>query len=84
MSELAEWRFPHGGWLQIYQLPERAGTGSATLAVSDLNAVVAHAKNLGIDTSQTRSNAMVKTLMIVDLDGNHLAFAEAKDPNIAQ
>lgn len=32
MPEVAEWKFPRGGWLQVYQLPERAGHGSCTLA----------------------------------------------------
>jgi hypothetical protein len=34
MPEVAEWKFDRGGWLQVYQLPERAGSGSCTLAVS--------------------------------------------------
>jgi hypothetical protein len=25
MPEVAEWKFERGGWLQVYQLPERAG-----------------------------------------------------------
>lgn len=40
MPDLAEWRFPRGGWLQVYQLPERAGHGSFTLAVSDFAAEI--------------------------------------------
>ena len=36
MPEVAEWKFARGGWLQVYQLPERAGSGSCTLAVSDI------------------------------------------------
>ena len=37
MPEVAEWKFPRGGWLQVYQLPERAGAGSCTLAVAALD-----------------------------------------------
>ena len=37
MPEVAEWKFPRGGWLQVYQLPERAGHGSCTLAVSSID-----------------------------------------------
>ena len=37
MPEVAEWKFERGGWLQVYQLPERAGGGSCTLAVSDIH-----------------------------------------------
>jgi hypothetical protein len=84
MPEVAEWRFPRGGWLQVYQLPERAGGGSCTLAVRDLDEVVARVGALGIDTSQRTSNERVKTLMIADPDGNHIAFAEALDRTMAR
>jgi hypothetical protein len=40
MPEVAEWKFKRGGWLQVYQLPERAGQGSFTLAVSNIDEVV--------------------------------------------
>jgi hypothetical protein len=79
MPEVAEWKFPGGGWLQIYQLPERAGNGSCTLAVGNLDTVIAHVSKLGIDTGEQPSGAKVKTLMIVDPDGNHIAFAQALD-----
>lgn len=84
MPEVAEWRFSRGGWLQVYQLPERAGSGSFTLAVSDIEEIVAHAQTLGIDTTQRSSGAKVKTLMIVDPDGNHVAFAETMDRSMAR
>jgi predicted enzyme related to lactoylglutathione lyase len=84
MPEVAEWTFARGGWLQVYQLPERAGHGSFTLAVTDLDQVVARVQSLGIDTSQRSSGAMVKTLMIVDLDGNHIAMAETIDQGMAR
>lgn len=84
MPELAEWKFGGGGWLQVYQLAERAGSGSFTLAVSDIEEIVAHAKKLGIDAGQRTSSAKVKTLMIADLDGNHIAFAETIDKGIAR
>jgi predicted enzyme related to lactoylglutathione lyase len=84
MPEVAEWKFGRGGWLQVYQLPERAGGGSCTLAVSKIDEIVAHLQSLGIDTSQRSSGVKVKTVMIVDPDGNHLAFAEAIDHGMAR
>jgi predicted enzyme related to lactoylglutathione lyase len=84
MAEVAEWKFERGGWLQVYQLSERAGGGSCTLAVTDIDQVIAHLKRLGIDTSGRTSGAKVKTVMIVDPDGNHLAFAEAIDQGLAR
>lgn len=84
MPELAEWEFPRGGWLQVYQLPERAGQGSVTLAVSDLAAEIEKLDAMGVDTSQRSSDKKVKTVMVTDPDGNHIAFAEASDPTLAQ
>ena len=83
MPEVAEWKFLHGGWLQIYQHPERAGNGSCTLAVSNLEEVIAHLESLGVDTSQRTSGEKVKTVMITDPDGNHLAFAQTIDRTMA-
>ena len=84
MPEVAEWKFERGGWLQVYQLPERAGVGSFTLAVSNIDEHVAQLTNLGIDTSQRSSRNKVKTLMIADPDGNHIAFAETIDTTMAR
>lgn len=55
MPEVMEWKFERGGWLQIYQLPERAGHGSCTLAVTDLESVIGRLQSLGIDTSERTS-----------------------------
>jgi hypothetical protein len=84
MPELAEWKFAHGGWLQVYQLPERAGSGSCTLSVSSIEKMVAHLASLGIDTSHRDVGEKVATLMITDPDGNHIAFSQAYDRHIAR
>ena len=82
--ELAEWKFERGGWLQLYQSPERAGTGSVTLAVSNLDEQAADLDRCGIDAGKRATSDMVKTLMIADPDGNHIAFAEAIDPRMVR
>jgi predicted enzyme related to lactoylglutathione lyase len=84
MPEVREWKFERGGWLQVYALPERAGGGSCTLAVDDIDEMIAHARKLGIDTSKRTANTQVKTLMVVDPDGNHIAFAQALDDRMAR
>ena len=84
MAEVAEWKFARGGWLQVYELPERAGAGSCTLAVDDIEALVAHLQSLGIDASEGSFGSQVRTVMITDPDGNHLAFAQAIDPKMAR
>ena len=83
MPELVEWKFPRGGWLQVYQLPERAGQGSFTLAVSDLAAEIKRLDAMGLDTRRRSGDNKVKTVMVTDPDGNHIAFAEAIDPTLA-
>ena len=84
MPEVAEWKFERGGWLQVYQAPERAGSGSFTLIVSNLEEEVARLTELNINTSDRTSTEKVKTLMITDPDGNHVAFAEPSDPSLAR
>ena len=80
MPEVAEWRFGRGGCLQVYELPERAGSGSFTLAVARIDQEIDKLRKLGVDTSQQASGKQMKTVMITDPDGNHIAFAEAADP----
>lgn len=84
MEGVAEWRFPRGGWLQVYALPERSGRGSVTLAVSDIEEVAARVASLDIDPPERTSTEAVDTLMIRDPDGNSIAFAEAHDPSMAR
>lgn len=84
MTELAEWTFKRGGVLQVYQLPERAGSGSFTLAVTDIDEQIAHLKKLGINTGDVMGGDRAKVIMITDPDGNHIAFAEAMDQSLAR
>jgi hypothetical protein len=83
MPELAEWKFPNGGALQVYVLPERAGGCSCTLAISSLEEESTRLQGLGVDTGQRIDGPGVKVIMIKDPDGNSLAFAEATADNLA-
>ena len=85
MSEVQEWKFGRGGWLQVYQLPERAGTGSFTLAVTDVDEEVRRLHALGIDTpAPVSAGTKAKVMMTTDPDGNHIAFAQAIDTSMAR
>ena len=79
MPELAEWKFEMGGWLQVYALPERAGSCSCTLVVSDIDSEAARLGKLGVATGAQASGAPVKVFMVKDVDCNSIAFAQAPD-----
>jgi len=84
MAEVAEWKFPRGGWLQVYRNPERAGRGSVTLAVSSLDAQMSTLRQCGIDPGEPMKSDKTKVVMIKDLEGNSIAFAEAMDAGMAR
>jgi hypothetical protein len=84
MPEVAEWKFERGGWLQVYQLPERAGRGSVTLAVSSLEQQISDLTKCSIDAGEPMHSAKANVVMIKDPDGNSIAFAEAIDASMAQ
>ena len=78
-----KWRFPGGGWLQVYESKQRAGAGSVTLAVENLEEQMSELAKLGIDPGLPLVGKVVKVVMIKDPDGNSLAFAQATDPRMA-
>lgn len=84
MDGLAEWRFDGGGALQLYELAERAGEGSVTLSVTDIDDTRAVLDRIGVSDVDDVSEPRVDTLMITDPDGNHIAFAHPNDPTLAR
>ena len=83
MQEVAEWHFQRGGGLQVYQLPERAGACSATLAADDIEKEISKLKRLNITAQVLPANPRVKVVMIKDPDGNSIAIAEVIDSSLA-
>jgi catechol 2,3-dioxygenase-like lactoylglutathione lyase family enzyme len=73
---LAEWTFPSGGRLQVYASPERAGSCSCTLAISDIDVEAARLEKLGVATGD-QMGQQVKVFMVKDPDGNSIAFAQS-------
>jgi len=80
MDEVAEWKFPAGGWLQVCAGPERAGGCSCTLIVSDIEEEGEKLKSLGVEGRRLDSDQGIKTIMIKDPDGNSIAFAQGPTP----
>ncbi|HEY7133851.1 MAG TPA: VOC family protein [Acidimicrobiia bacterium] len=75
MSEVVEWYFPEGGALQVYAGPERAGQGSFTVAVTDIDDQAAALEAAGVRSPEPSRGPQFETIMIKDPDGNSIAFA---------
>lgn len=76
MSEVAEWKFPTGGWVQVFTDSDRAGASLVTLIVSDLAEVLETLDLQGIKPVARRSGDFAKTAIFRDPDGNQLVFSQ--------
>jgi catechol 2,3-dioxygenase-like lactoylglutathione lyase family enzyme len=83
MPEVAEWHLESGGGLQVYSGPDRAGQGSCTLVVDDIDETAVRLRSTGTapDAEPVHHDA-VDTIMIKDPDGNSIAFATPKDASL--
>lgn len=77
MEGLAEWHLPGGGGVQVYLLPERAGHGSCTLLVADLDEESRRLQEAGIDPGQRISGTTALVIMIKDPAGNSIALSQS-------
>ena len=85
MAEVVEWQFERGGGLQVYELPARAGHGSCTLIVSDIDELARRLHDTGLaPDAEPARNDRVDTVMVTDPDGNSIAFAMPKDRSLAR
>ncbi len=78
MDQVAEWKFPRGGLLQVFQDVSRAGSSSVTLAVNDIEDEVDQLDRQGTQISQKSVSTSVRTATVQDPDGNQIVFAEAR------
>ena len=84
MAEVIEWQLERGGGLQIYELPERAGQGSCTLIVHDIDEIAQQLRSTELAANpEPARNDLVDTIMIKDPDGNSIVFAMPKDAMLA-
>ena len=79
MDGLAEWEFPSGGWIQVFQDRARAGSSSVTLADDDVGSRIADLLSKGIPIESKSEGPAVSLATITDLDGNRIVFAEGRD-----
>ena len=84
MPTVAEWQFAGGGSLQIYVGPERAGGGSCTFTISNIEKTIDDLKQLGIDPGKLIDGGKAKVVMVKDPDGNSIAFAQAMEAGLSR
>ena len=78
MSEVAEYRFDKGGWIQIFADGDRAGRSSVTLVEDDLEGRLEKLKVDEIAVGSVSRSDYVNTAIVNDPDGNQIVFAQAK------
>jgi catechol 2,3-dioxygenase-like lactoylglutathione lyase family enzyme len=79
MAGLAEWRFDIGGWIQVFEDKDRAGSSSVTFAEDDFEGRLSDLKAKGIPIGPATRSDTIKTAIIKDPDGNQLVFAQGGD-----
>ena len=68
----------------MYRLSERAGGCSCTFAVDDLDQMMTHLRDLGIETDEERKSDQARLIMIKEPAGNSLACAQTLDRSMAR
>ena len=70
MKEVAEWEFSGGGWMQVFENVQQAGSSSVTLVETDVEERIADLKARGIPLSSAIKSDSVAIAIIADPDGN--------------
>ena len=79
LSQVAEWRFANGGWIQVFADGGRAGSSSVTLVVDDMETHLRTLADRHFAVADKTASATVKTATVRDLDGNQIVFAQGFD-----
>jgi hypothetical protein len=77
MEGLAEWQFAEGGWIQLFEDKDRAGSSSVTLVVTSRDDQLVELEAKGTPVGRTTTSEKVKIAIVTDPDGNQVVFAEA-------
>lgn len=75
MKGLVEFEFPGGGWLQLYEKPEKAGMGSITITEDDLESRIASLQTAHIRIDREKETGQTSIATVEDADGNRIVFA---------
>ncbi|WP_329453836.1 VOC family protein [Streptomyces sp. NBC_01497] len=77
MASLADWHLTPGGWLQVFEDPERAGSALLNLEVPDLDEALARIAERGLSAGPVqRGGERTRIAALEDLDGNRVTLLE--------
>jgi predicted enzyme related to lactoylglutathione lyase len=77
MPGLADWHVSPGGWVQVFESPEHAGSTLLNLVVEDLDQTLADIAQRGIDSGDVQSGAQrARFAAVHDPDGNRVTLIE--------
>jgi predicted enzyme related to lactoylglutathione lyase len=76
MGEVAEWKLPGGGWVQVFTDADRAGASSLTLIVDDLGEELGRLSLHGLMPVSKAMGDFFKTAKFRDGDGNQITFSQ--------
>ncbi len=75
-SDVAEWKLPGGGWIQVLTDADRAGAGLLTLVVDDIGEEMGRLALLGLNPVAKSVGDFFKTAKYRDPDGNVIMLCQ--------
>ena len=76
MGDVAEWKLPGGGWVQIHTDADRAGASSLTLVVDDIAEELGRLSLHGLNPVAKSVGDFFKTAKFRDGDGNQIILSQ--------
>jgi predicted enzyme related to lactoylglutathione lyase len=76
MNDVAEWKLPGGGWVQIVADADRAGASLVTLVVDDLAEDLGRLSLHGLSPVAKSMGDFFKTAKFRDGDGNQIILSQ--------
>ncbi len=78
MDGLAEWQLCSTGGLQVFERPDGAGAGVASLVVDTVAPVVEHLASIGITAEMQTVSSGFAVATVNDPDGNEITFVGSR------
>lgn len=76
MGDVAEWKLPGGGWVQVHADADRAGASSLTLVVDDIAEELGRLGLHGLHPVAKSVGDFFKTAKFRDPDGNQIVLSQ--------